>query len=576
MALAIYGTGVSSGIAIGRAHVVRGRRLDTQEHPIEPDQVDREVRRFRLAVGRASEDLRRVRRQLPADTPVEVTEFLDIHVLMLEDTSIADAPADIIAEQQCNAEWAINVQCNRLKAVFEEMEDPYIRSRANDVDQVIGRVLSQLAAEAADEYVGGHYRGLVLVAQDVDPASFLLLHQEGIAGLVTEHGGPLSHTAILARSLKMPAVMGLRHAPRLISEGDLLVLDGQRGVALADPGRTVQRHYREKLRQESARQSLLQQVRRQPTQTVDRCPIRLQANVDLAEDMALAKLNGAQGVGLFRTEYLFLNRQTPPDEEEQFQAYAALVGKLGDGATTIRTLDLGADKQVDSVRAPESSLINPALGLRAVRLCLSEQEMFLCQLRAILRATALGPVNILIPMLCNTQELFQVKALVQQAERDLKAEDVPVGRYQLGGMIEVPAAALSARTFAKNLDFLSIGTNDLIQYTLAIDRIDEQVGYLYDPLHPAVLKLLQLTLDAAAAVGTPVSLCGEMAADTTYTRLLLGLGLRDFSVSPARLLEVRQVVNGTDLSEISALTRRIMRASHPARIAALVRELNEA
>ncbi|MEM1089521.1 MAG: phosphoenolpyruvate--protein phosphotransferase [Pseudomonadota bacterium] len=576
MALAIYGTGVSSGIAIGRAHVVRGRRLDTQEHPIEPDQVDREVRRFRLAVGRASEDLRRVRRQLPADTPVEVTEFLDIHVLMLEDTSIADAPADIIAEQQCNAEWAINVQCNRLKAVFEEMEDPYIRSRANDVDQVIGRVLSQLAAEGADEYVGGHYRGLVLVAQDVDPASFLLLYQEGIAGLVTEHGGPLSHTAILARSLKMPAVMGLRHAPRLISEGELLVLDGQRGVTLADPGRTVQRHYREKLRQESARQSLLQQVRRQPTQTVDRCPIRLQANVDLAEDMALAKLNGAQGVGLFRTEYLFLNRETPPDEEEQFQAYAALVGKLGDGATTIRTLDLGADKQVDSVRAPDSSLINPALGLRAVRLCLSEQEMFLCQLRAILRATALGPVNILIPMLCNTQELFQVKALVQQAERELKAEDVPVGQYQLGGMIEVPAAALSARTFAKNLDFLSIGTNDLIQYTLAIDRIDEQVGYLYDPLHPAVLKLLQLTLDAAAAVGTPVSLCGEMAADTTYTRLLLGLGLRDFSVSPARLLEVRQVVNGTDLSEISALTRRIMRASHPARIAALVRELNEA
>ncbi len=575
MALAIYGTGVSSGIAIGRAHVVRGRRLDTQEHPIEPDQVDREVRRFRLAVGRASEDLRRVRRQLPADTPVEVTEFLDIHVLMLEDSSIADAPAEIIAEQQCNAEWAINLQCDRLKAVFEEMEDPYIRSRANDVDQVIGRVLNQLAAEGADDYVGEHYRGLVLVAEDVDPASFLLLYQEGIAGLVTEHGGPLSHTAILARSLKMPAVMGLRNALRLINEGELVVLDGQRGVTLADPGRTVQRHYREKLRQESARQSLLQQVRRQPTQTVDRCPIRLQANVDLAEDMALAKLNGAQGVGLFRTEYLFLNREIPPDEEEQFQAYAALVGKLGDGATTIRTLDLGADKQVDSIRASGSSMINPALGLRAVRLCLSEQEMFLCQLRAILRATALGPVNILIPMLCNTQELFQVKSLVQQAERELRAEQVPVGPYQLGGMIEVPAAALSARTFAKNLDFLSIGTNDLIQYTLAIDRIDDQVGYLYDPLHPAVLKLLQITLDAAGAVGTPVSLCGEMAADTTYTRLLLGLGLRDFSVSPARLLEVRQVVNSTDLSVISRLTRRIMRASHPARIAALVRELNE-
>ncbi len=598
MALAIYGTGVSSGIAMGRTHVVRGHNLDPQEHPIEAAQVEAEIRRFRQGVRRANDELQNIRHRLPTDTPTEIAEFIDIHVLMLADGSVAEAPAEIIRQQRCNAEWALNVQRNRLKAVFEQMNDPYIRSRADDIDQVVGRILNQLIAQDTPQAAKGNYHGLVLVADDIDPASFLLLHQEGIGGLITEFGGPLSHTAILARSLKIPAVMGMRNAPRLIREGELVMLDGSRGVVVAQPDRTVRRHYRNKLREESARQTQLQQIRHQPTRTLDHCSIVLQANVDLAEDMALARRNGAQGVGLFRTEYLFLNRNTPPDEDEQYQAYANLVGKFGNQATTIRTLDLGADKRLAGQRHPSgtsapgqtansgfdpnigisstpSSQMNPALGLRAVRHCLSDPDMFLCQLRAILRATALGPVKILIPMLCNTQELFQVRLLVQQAEREVRKSGTPVGDYQLGGMIEVPAAALSARAFAKNLDFLSIGTNDLIQYTLAIDRVDDQVSYLYDPLHPSVLKLLQMTLDAAAAVATPVSLCGEMAADTTYTRLLLGLGLRDFSISPARLLEVRQVVNNTDLSQIIGLTRRIMRTSHPTRIASLVRELNE-
>ncbi len=590
MALAVYGTGVSSGIAIGRAHVVRGHNLNPQEQPIKAEQVDGEIRRFRQALNRASDELKQARRSLPADTPPEVVEFIDIHVLMLADSSLTEAPVEIITQQQCNAQWALNVQRNRLKSVFEQMHDPYIRSRADDVDQVVGRILKQLNNQQSPSTDKGNFQGLVLVADDIDPASFLLLHQEGIAGLITEQGGPLSHTAILARSLKMPAVMGLRNAPRLVHEGETLVIDGARGVAVAKPSQVVRRHYRQLLRNEVARQADLQLIRSKPTQTLDQCPITLQANVDLAEDMALAQKNGAQGVGLFRTEYLFLNRETPPDEDEQYRAYANLVGKLGGAATTIRTLDLGADKQMlpqqaasnnvafdPNIVAPANSAgqINPALGLRAVRLCLSDQELFLTQLRAILRASAHGPVKILIPMLCNTQELFQVRLLVQQAERELRKSGTKVGDYQLGGMIEVPAAALSAKAFAKSLDFLSIGTNDLIQYTLAIDRVDDQVGYLYDPLHPSVLKLLQMTIDAAKAVKTPVSLCGEMAADTTYTRLLLGLGLRDFSVSPARLLEVRQVVNQTDLTAITAVTRRIMRNHHPSRIAALVKELNQ-
>ncbi|MEM9532535.1 MAG: phosphoenolpyruvate--protein phosphotransferase [Pseudomonadota bacterium] len=576
MTLALYGIGVSPGVAMGRAHVIYGRRPDPQEQPIAAGQVAAETRRFRRAVKNARVELERARDRLPPGTPSEISEFLDIHRLMLDDGSITEAPLEIIKDQRCNAEWALNVQRNRIKSIFDEMEDPYLSSRAADVDQVVERIQKQLTEERSEVQPRAHYEGMVLVADDVDPAAFLLLHQEGIAGLVTEMGGPLSHTAILARSLKMPAVMGLRQAPRLVTEGEPLVLDGTRGVALADPGRALRTHYRDRIRDEQRRQAALRAIRKQPACTPDGCAVTLQANVDLPEDIQLARRNGAQGVGLHRTEYLFLNRQTPPDEEEQYLIYADLCRKLKGRPITIRTLDLGADKQMDSQRQLHSGphQVNPALGLRAVRLCLHHQELFIPQLRAILRASALGRVRILVPMLSNTQELHQVRALVHQSEQALRREGREIGDYELGGMIEVPAAALAARAFAKNLDFLSIGTNDLIQYTLAIDRIDDQVGYLYNPLHPSVLKLLQMTLDAANAVHTPVSLCGEMAGDVTYTRLLLGLGLRDFSMTPSRLLEVKEIINSSHLPAIRQQVRRILRASNPDRIESLVKELN--
>ncbi len=576
MALAIYGIGVSRGVALGNAHLARRDRLDIQEQLVDHDQVENEIKRFRKALRESREELRLVRDRLPAGTPGEITEFIDIHALMLEDSSLIEGPIKIMRELDCNAEWALNVERSRLRRIFEDMEDPYISSRMDDVDQVIDRIQNRLHERATGkDGPGGSYRGRVLVADDIDPADLLLLHHQGIAALVTELGGALSHTAILARSLKIPAVMGVHHAGSLIAEGDSLVVDGDRGVVMAEPGRSVLKHYREKLRCIQRRQRGLSRIRTKPARTADGTSVSLQANVDLPQDMKLLDEANADGVGLYRTEYLFLNQPEAPDEETQFDVYAGLVKALDGRPVTIRTLDLGADKQVDSRRVPGTAPINPSLGLRAIRMCLNDPAIFLPQLRAILRAAALGPVRVLIPMLSNTQELFQVKHLLQATRRELKAQGQEVGEVELGGMIEVPAAALSARSFAKHLDFLSIGTNDLIQYTLAIDRIDDQVGYLYDPLHPAVLKLLKMTIDAARAVGTPVSMCGEMAGDTAYTRLLLGMGLRDFSMHPGAVLEVKQVVNNSDIELLKRFCPRIMRATNPLRIAALVRELNE-
>ncbi|MDJ0654780.1 MAG: phosphoenolpyruvate--protein phosphotransferase [Xanthomonadales bacterium] len=576
MAVAIYGMGVSRGVAIGRAHIARRSQFDAQERTIDPSLVDAEVNRFLAALTLAREQLSLIRRRLSTDTPVEIREFLDIHSLMLEDSSLTEGPIEIMREHHCNAEWALNVQRNRIKAIFEEMDDPYIASRVVDVDQVIHRIHQQLqAAETTDGGDGRQYQDLVLIADDVDPANLLLLHHEGIKGLVTESGGPLSHTAILARSLKIPAVMGLRNVCKLAEEGELVVLDGDMGAVMADPGTAIRRYYRERVRDARAHQAALNRIRRQPTQTLDGTHITLQANVDVSSDIDLLNANGAEGVGLYRTEYLFMNRPEEPDEDEQFEAYADIVRKLKGRPVTMRTLDLGADKRVDCRPATGSLPLNPSLGLRAIRMCLHNQDLFVPQLRAMLRASAFGPVRILIPMLSNTQELFQVRALLKAAEADVKRAGHTVGEVTLGGMIEVPAAAISARTFAKYLDFLSIGTNDLIQYTLAIDRVDDQVGYLYDPLHPAVLKLLQLTIEGAQIAGKPLSMCGEMAGDPNYTRLLLGLGLRDFSMRPGSLLEVRQVINGANLEDLRQSVRRIMRATNPNRMGALIREINQ-
>ena len=518
-----------------------------------------------------------IRQRIPTSTPAEIFEFIDTHSMMLEDGTLTDPPAKMISELKCNAEWALQAQRNRLASVFAAMDDPYLASRMDDIDQVVERIQKALSVHngSAEGSQSRNYRGIILVANDLAPADLTLLHHKGIVGLILEHGGSSSHTAILARSLKIPTVMGVHHARQLLLEGEPLILDGKRGLVLAKPPRPARKHYRERIQLELALQNRLKKVRRLKAVTKDRQQVILQANVDLPSDLDHLKGSGADGVGLFRTEYLFMNRQSPPDEEEQYEAYASVIKAMHGRPVTIRTVDLGADKQVDGGRGGSPVAVNPALGLRAIRLCLREQKLFTPQLRALLRASQLGPLRILIPMLSNTHELFHVRGLIKTTIRELEQEgQTPSKEIKLGGMIEVPAAALSTRTFAKHLDFLSIGTNDLIQYTLAVDRVDDQVSYLYDPSHPAIIRLLRMIIDEAAEVSTPVSMCGEMAGDPNYTRLLLSMGLRDFSMPAAALPEVKHVIRRTDIGSLKSLARRLHRATNPVRITTLMRELN--
>ncbi|MDX1571837.1 MAG: phosphoenolpyruvate--protein phosphotransferase [Xanthomonadales bacterium] len=576
MTMAVQGTGVSRGIAIGKVHIARRHQLEISQRAIRNELVEQEVMRFRKAVADARAELREVRDRIPPSTPAEVLEFIDAHALMLEDGALTEPPAQAIRDLECNAEWALQVHRNRLAAVFDDMDDPYLASRIDDVDQVISRIQRHLMDETdAEGERHENYRGIVLVADDLAPADLTLLYHNGLAGLVTEFGGPLSHTAILARSLKIPAAMGVHHARQLFLEDEQVLVDGGRGIVIADANRTVQSHYRARLRAIRKHQRHLDRLKDE--EAVTRCGTRimLEANLDLPADLELVGGCGAEGIGLYRTEYLFLNRPEPPSEDEQYESYVEIINSMHGRPVTIRTMDLGADKPLPGRSQRGDIPVNPAMGLRAIRLCLNDHSLFIPQLRAIVRAASAGPVRLMIPMVSTAQELFQVKNLLKLTIRDLKREghEVPE-RMPIGAMIEVPAAAIAAGTIAKYVDFLSIGTNDLIQYTLAIDRIDDQVSYLYDPLHPSILRLLQMTIEAGANADKEVSMCGEMAGDPRYTRLLLGMGLRDFSMHPGGILEVKQVVKATHLDEIQPYIRRIMRATNPLRISTLVREMN--
>lgn len=574
MTIALHGIGASRGIAIGTAKIVEHRHPEVFHRAIDAEQVDDEVHRYQLAVKKARKQLYEVRQRIPRSVPAEIREFLDAHVLMLEDSTLIDPPIGIMRDKLCNAEWALKLQQDQLTEAFEDMEDPYLRSRQEDVNHVVTRIQHLLARNepSLQRFTEGDVP-VIVVADDVSPADVTLLQEHGVVGLVTEHSSPMSHTAIVARSLRLPAAVGVRLARKLVREGESLVIDGERGIVLATPNKSITQHYRKRQKAQQKWLSGLSRLRDTIPVSKDKMAIELQANVDSSSEAEMAKENGATGVGLYRTEYLFLRSEQAPNEQQQYEHYCDLIRALDGLPATIRTLDLGADKQgpsIDGLAEP-----NPALGLRGVRRCLGEPALFRDQLRAILRASAHGPVRILIPMLTNVQEVFQVRHLIKATHDELVREGHTVADHvPLGGMIEVPAAAIAAGVFAKYLDFLSIGTNDLIQYTLAIDRVDDTVSYLYDPLHPAVLKLLHMLFDAAKKRNTPVAMCGELAGDPLYTRLLMGLGLRDFSMRPGALLEVKQVVTNTDIGELKPIIRRILRATNPARLRELMRELN--
>ena len=579
MSFGLQGISVSKGIAIGRLYVVERGQVEVSERNIAGNQVNGEVKRFRAALSEARRQLRAVKSRIPPEAGNDIAAFIDTHLLMLEDSALSKTPVEIMRARRCNAEWALKVQRDAVVSVFEAMDDAYLRTRKDDIDHVVNRVqriLLQRERALSDSATGGRpLAGRIVFGDDLTPADTVLMQHHGVAAFITEFGGPNSHTAILARSLGIPAVVGLHSARPYLRDDELVIVDGRQGSVIVDPTRAIQRHYVELQRHIARHHLARRKLRKAPVVSADGESIGLQANVELPTDISTAVEVGAEGVGLYRTEYLFMNRDDLPDEEEQFVTYMEVVKALRGAPVTIRTLDLGADKQVDGARPGAPNALNPALGLRAIRLCLREPALFRPQLRAILRASALGPVRMMIPMLSTMQELQQVRQILTEVRRelDLRGEAFDP-RMPLGAMIEVPAAAVCADIFARHLDFLSIGTNDLIQYTIAIDRIDDEVTYLYDPLHPAVLRLVQNTIRAGQRAGVPVGMCGEMAGDARYTRLLLGLGLKEFSVHPNALLEVKQIINGSHVGDMRRLTQRVMRATRAVTRAALVDQIN--
>ncbi len=586
MSFTLHGIGVSGGIAIGRAHLVTPVALDVSHYLVAPAQVAAEGARFDAAVAAVQEELKSLHASLPHASPGEMGAFLDLHSMILADPMLSKEPLRIIEERRCNAEWALIQQMDALVAQFDEIEDEYLRERKNDVVQVVERVLKSLLGAGSGMHsalsrtqklkaLQSQESEMVVVSHDLSPADMLLFKQHRFAGFVTDLGGVTSHTAILARSLALPAVVALHHARQLVEEDDWLILDGSAGVLIVAPDAAVLAEYKLKRRALQLERRQLMRLAGAPAATLDGTMDELQANIELPDYVKAANDAGAAGVGLFRTEFLFMNRKESPGEDEQFEAYRQVVREMNGHAVTIRTLDIGADKQLDDDSAHDSVALNPALGLRAIRYCLAEPQMFMAQLRAILRASHYGRVKILLPMIAHWHEIEQSLALIDRARAQLDAAGIPYDpAVAVGGMIEIPAAALSIGLFVKKLDYLSIGTNDLIQYTLAIDRADDQVASLYDPLHPAVLYLVANTIRIANKAGVPVAVCGEMAGEVAMTRLLLGMGLRQFSMHPAQLLAVKQRVLQTSLANAESQVKRMLRTEEPERLRDLLAQLN--
>ena len=577
MTISIHGLPVARGIAIGRAVLVASSRMDVAHYFIDAAQVDAEIGRVRAGRNQVVDEIARLQHSIslmgPKETPHELSALLDVHLMLLQDEELIGGVKHWISERLYNAEWALTTQLEVVARQFDEMEDEYLRERKADLEQVVERILRYMKGDGSP--LGQPARSprpqrktqqdlllddtldvpLVLVAHDLSPADMLQFKQSVFAGFATDVGGKTSHTAIIARSMDIPAVVGSRSASQLIRQDDWVIIDGDAGVLIVDPSPIILAEYGFKQRQAELERGRLSRLRHTPAITLDGQKVELLANIELPDDAPGAVQAGAVGVGLFRSEFLFMGRAGHlPDEEEQYLAYKSAIDGMQGLPVTIRTVDIGADKPLDS---------NPALGLRAIRWSLADPAMFLSQLRAILRAAAHGQVNLLIPMLAHGHEIRQTLALLDQARTELDEATIPYGPLKLGAMIEVPAAALTLDVFLKYFDFLSIGTNDLIQYTLAIDRADESVAHLYDPLHPAVLRLVAGTIAECLRRGKGVSVCGEMAGDTAFTRLLLGLGLRSFSMHPAQILAVKQEVLRSDAARLAPWAQGVLAAEEP-------------
>jgi phosphotransferase system enzyme I (PtsI) len=569
----LRGVGVSGGIAIGHAHLVSHVTLEVAHYAVPQSEIENEAARLDSAFNMVRAELDSLHASVSGPAAAEYGAFLDLHRMILDDSTLSVAAKTYVTQNQCNAEWAVTQQMNVLLEQFEQIEDDYLRERKTDVVQVVERVLKALLGHPG--YVPPpvkHDGDSILVAHDLSPADVIQYKRHRFTAFLTDLGGLTSHTAIVARSLNIPSIVALHHARQLIRDNDLLIVDGSQGVVIINPDKRVLSEYRSRQSQLELEKRKLKRIKSTAATTVDGCSVELFANIELPQDIEQVKESGATGIGLFRSEFLFLNRDDLPTEDEQFEAYRTVARKMQGLPVTIRTFDLGADKNLDSAKRVA---VNPALGLRAIRLSLAEPQMFHTQLRAILRASRHGQIRILVPMLSCVSEIDQTLRLIENAKQSLREEKITFDeKIQVGGMIEIPAAALSLDIFMRKLDFLSIGTNDLIQYTLAIDRTDDSVAHMYDPLHPAVLRLVAHVIRSASRAKVPVAVCGEMAGDISFTRLLLGFGLRQFSMHPAQLLRVKQEVLRSNVPVVTPLTHKILKTDDPVKIHQLLEKLN--
>jgi phosphotransferase system enzyme I (PtsI) len=584
MTFSVHGLAVSRGIAIGRAVLVASSRADVAHYFIDASTTAEEIQRLRVARDAVAEEIARVQRDLPKDAPHELSALLDVHLMLLQDEQLISGVKHWIKDRLYNAEWALTTQYEIIARQFDEMEDEYLRERKADLEQVVERILGFMKGVASPVLPAAQAAAnrqprqqdlllddtmdvpLVLVAHDISPADMLQFKKSLFVGFATDVGGKTSHTAIVARSLDIPAVVGARSASQLIEQDDWVIIDGDAGVLIIDPSPIILAEYGFKQRQGELERQRLNRLKHTPALTLDGQKVELLANIEMPDDTAGAVAVGAVGVGLFRSEFLFMGRTGKlPDEQEQYLAYRKAVEGMQGLPVTIRTVDIGSDKPLDRLAGKtQDGQLNPALGLRAIRWSLADPPMFLTQLRAILRAAAHGQVNLLVPMLAHGSEIRQTLSLIDHARAELDNKGIVYGPVQLGAMIEIPAAALTLKLFLKYFDFLSIGTNDLIQYTLAIDRADEAVSHLYDPCHPAVLRLIADTIAECNAQGKGVSVCGEMAGDVTMTRLLLGLGLRSFSMHPSQILAVKQQVLRADAGKLERWAQDVLASEEPA------------
>jgi phosphotransferase system enzyme I (PtsI) len=574
MTFALHGIAVSNGIAIGRAHLFAQTSLEVTHYSIPPERLNAEAERFKAAVNVVRDELTELEQNIPAGAPPELAAILQLHRMVLDDATLSVEPIGLIHEQGCNAEWALRQQMDSLIEQFEQIEDAYLRERKEDVNQVGERVLKALMGKTGA--TAGHvpHADSILVAHDLSPADMMVFKNHRFQAFITDMGGATSHAAIVARSLGIPSVVALHHAWAMIREDETIIVDGTSGVVIVNPDPLVLGEYRLRQEQRVLEQQKLRRLRTTRATTLDEKKVELWANIESPDDIDAVKKSGATGIGLYRSEFLFMNRSSSPGEEEQFLAYRQVAEAMKGQPITIRTLDIGADKPIESEHINQS--LNPALGLRAIRYSLSEPRQFRTQLRAILRASHFGNVHLLIPMLSSSSEITQVTALIEQAKAELREEGLPFNEdIPVGGMIEIPASAIALPVFIGKLDFLSIGTNDLIQYTLAIDRADDQVAHLYNPFHPAILYLVAHTIRTAQKAEVPVAVCGEMAGDVRFTRLLLGFGLKEFSMHPAHVPEVKQMIIKTSTEDIQPLVKKILNTYDPDKQAELIARLNQ-